>query len=160
MSDSTFSYSVGVYEITVNPNDKLQFFGRKQRLQLFVQNMIKVFTTSMKDYDINYTMVLEISMPHININRDSSIPRLHYHGIIELKTPITVTNFLLYGLYKLSRVCNVTVNDYREQEWDAYLYKMQEILKPTCKKYNIPYIIDEKTKMLIIKEPQVFKFSY
>ena len=144
-----FKYGLGAYEITINPSDKNQFFGSYgKRLQQFYTTVHPKIIKALNYYQYKYDLVLELSDPHINVNRDSSQPRLHFHGVIEFQTQEQVGYFLLESLYKLSRWSNVTVNEYRGEEWNKYITKQGETMMALCKKERVPHTISDQSALV------------
>lgn len=137
------------YEISINPDDKCQFFGSPRRLENFITKIHPLLIKCLDNYGIEYNLWLELSTPHININKSSSYPRLHYHGTITLKSSVICGQFLLKSLYLLSRFSNVTYNCYRKDYWPDYCTKNKKLMVSLCKYYKVPYKL--KHKMPLIK---------
>lgn len=158
----TIFYDLGIYEITLNPSDKYQYFGKPKRVALCVQNMINTCHKTLNECGVTYRLYPEISEPHINVNneRQNSMPRFHYHGHINFTQPFQVAYFLAHTLYTLSRTCNVTVNEYRQHHWPHYISKQAHIMRPLMEIDDLPYHIDEKTRKIIFQDPTKFKLVY
>lgn len=137
------------YEITINPDDKHQFFGSPRRLELFTKTSQQLFIHGLGDYGIQYRLYPELSEPKA-LNKEcreksSSGSRLHYHGTIYLKDDAAVGLFLLKSQYCLTRWADVQINDYREEYWTKYCVKQKDIMKVLCKKCSkLPYIIHDQ----------------
>lgn len=154
-----FLYSEGIFEITVNPADKYQHFHSNQRLQNFFLSTQRLINKVFVNLGIPYTLYVELSMPHVNINKNTKLPRLHYHGTITL-TKESSGDLLLHGLYKLSRWCNVTINDYRDDYWPNYATKSKDIMTIICSKNDCPYPLTDKSPQLIFQDEIKFKYSH
>lgn len=133
-----------VFEITINPNDKMQhFLGGKWRLLRFYEKVQPFLHKHLKRYQ--YKLYLDLSLPHINVHLQEyrgKQPRLHYHGTISFTKPDDRFHFFITTLPKLATVCNVTINDLRE-EWKAYCKKLP--LESICKSYEISRSITHNT---------------
>ncbi len=142
-------FSKGTYEITVSPDDRHQFFGRYgKRLQWFWTKIHPLLINALDHYDIEYKMYLELSEPHINVNKSSTTSRLHFHGTITFKDDLSVGYYLLESQYKMSRWCNTTINDYRPDVWPEYIRKQRPILRALCAHERVPYSITHKKPLL------------
>lgn len=136
------------YEITINPNDKLQFWGEPLRFPKFMARLDKVCKESLEMYGVKYELIAELSNPHINVNALSAKPRLHFHGRIKFETLLIAAEFQLLGLYKLSRQCNITINEYRGKEWDDYTLKNEAIMNALSRYYSTRHVLKHKTPIL------------
>lgn len=155
-----FQYDTNTYEFSINPNDKIQSFGSKNRFNHVIQTMHNKILRVVRDYKIQYKLYLECSHPHYNIHLNSIQPRLHYHGTITFATIHNVADFLVYVLPTLAKTCSVSVNEFRPDHWPEYVSKQAYIWKPYCNKKSLPYELTEKTRPFIIPEDKQFKFTY
>ncbi len=137
------------YEITINPNDKHQFFGSPRRLEIFMTKLHALLVDALDNYKQEYKLFVELSEPHINVNSKSPLPRLHFHGTIKFVNELAVGQFLLKSLYKLSRFSNVTLNDYREDYWPKYISKQSLVMKALAKYYKVKVTIKNKQPLII-----------
>jgi len=140
------------YEITINPNDKHQFFGSVRRLELFVMSIQKLLIIAFDNYNIQYKLYLELSEP-IAINKDcatksSSGSRLHLHGTFECDSDIVMGLFLLKGQYYLSRWADIQINDYRKVYWPKYCCKQKLIMKALGKYHKVPMVLHDKMALI------------
>lgn len=128
IKDSKIFYTADQrYGITINLNDKWQFFGTSGRLDKAKAFMSEQFL-HLTNYDIHYHLYCEISEPRDNTISKNG-PRIHFHGIIYLENARAVRRFLLYEWYLLSRFSIFkiqTVNSY--PIWGAYCSKQQDII--------------------------------
>lgn len=81
------------YAITIQPDDKVQFYGEDQRLHEFYEYYRHKLERLMCDVnDFNYWFQIEYSEPHGSVTGMG--PRLHLHGIIYLKSRKSVWRWL------------------------------------------------------------------
>lgn len=131
-----------VYEITITPDDKHQFFHKRDRLVLFAMTMQGFFRQCFDRYDIKYELYLELSEP-VSLSRvarnKSVASRLHFHGTIKFPSLLSVGNFLLHSQYSLTRHSDIQINPFRT-EWIPYITKQNKIMMELCKhNRKIPY---------------------
>lgn len=145
--DQFIQQGVKYYEVTINPNDKYQYFGKgDSRLSVWVREVDERIQEDLRDQD--YVLYTDMSFPHINVNaKKDNLPRLHLHGTITFKTKTLMAKFWLTQMYNLSRWANVTVNVMREdaKEWDTYCKKSMPILSS---------VIDKKFLIFSRKRPR------
>ncbi len=105
-----------VYEITLNPNDKHQYFGNDLRHIKSRQDIQQL----MESLNVKYLLYQEIS---IQQHSNPTLPqnRLHYHGIIKVTNPF---EFTLTGMYKMTRLVDYQLNPFRS-EWLDYCTKQR-----------------------------------
>lgn len=111
------------YEITINPSDDNQFFCRANR-DVLVDSYVRNRMAELQDC-IEYFLVPEISEPR-HVSRHFKLPRIHYHGVFQIKY---LSTFLLYGLRKLSLFSDVQINSFRTGYWKRYCLKQYPLLR-------------------------------
>lgn len=142
------------YSITINPSDKFQYAGREDRLM----KVRAVLESQMIFIKSDYLFYIELSEPR-HFNQDKIGSRVHFHGTISFPTKQATVDFLVSGLYRLSRFADIDIDTIEDQTyWDAYCTKQQHLFegmsefKPISNKYNInkptvkkqdPCIIDD-----------------
>ncbi len=113
------------YAITLNPKDKFQFFGRKDRFHRFRNLMYEELLT----FPGKYELYIEISEPRGMHTAGYAGPRLHLHGWIEFSSVTTLEQFLLLFYYKLLRFTSVDIDTIDDiDKWLLYC-KKQKIFK-------------------------------
>ncbi len=118
------------YEITINPSDKYQFFGKPRRYELFLTMMDTFLKQSLDCWNIQYKLCVELSTPHINISmKTGNQSRLHFHGYVKFKTKRSKSCFHLHSVYKISRFGLLTFNNYRPDYWPEYMIKDYHLIK-------------------------------
>lgn len=124
-------YEVGTrYAITLNPNNRYQFYHKVDRLRRF-RNFIR-------EYFLNndIQMVMEISEPFGNMSEGYAGPRLHTHGFIRFRDKSELLNFLLFQLPSLLQVMRVTVKMASNKTIEGWLeYCTKQRLIPNNVKY-------------------------
>ncbi len=133
------------YEVTINPNDKHQWFSRPRRLELFVMNIQHLLVTALDNYKIKYKLWIELSEPKA-INKEdmkkcSSGARLHLHGYLYFENSLVVGEFLLKSQYYLSRWADIQVNSYRDDYWPDYCKKQKAVMKALSKAYKVSVVL-------------------
>jgi len=119
----------GWYSITINPDDKHQFFGKADRMQQF-RSYVHAGLLFLKTMHIDYHLYLELSEPKTNAKWSKNGPRLHCHGILRFRSTLSIKNFLLMGIYNLTRWCNYDIDTIDSMEtWHLYCTKQQHIIK-------------------------------
>lgn len=132
-------FEKGLYSVTINPDDKHQYFGNNDRLQKF-RNFINEELISLPTIGIKYYFRIELSEPQDN-NTSQSGPRLHLHGIIQLCSKKAVKHLMLDVLYKWTRFSKYKLDTITSPEkWILYIMKQQHIM-------NTPAVtcLDEET---------------
>ena len=74
-ADTTIFYDKGKYAITINPDDKHQFYNAGDRLQSF-RSFMNEQMLCYPQYGITYTLYVELSEPQSNSHCQHG-PRLH-----------------------------------------------------------------------------------
>lgn len=119
----------GFYAITINPDDKHQYFGKKDRLKLF-RDFLHAQLLQLSEWHIDYSLCLELSEPKNNSKFSKNGPRLHVHGIIRFKATLSIKNFLLMGIYNITRYSNYDLDTIEDMQiWYNYCHKQQHIMK-------------------------------
>ncbi len=134
MIPSIFFKNNVTYEVTINPSDSMQHFAAYQtRLSKFVKGMgaITECIASVSEYDL----YLEVSEPQ-KLNKTTSQPRLHYHGLIRFTD---VATFLIYKYYMFGRMADVQFNEYRPTYWIDYITKQKDLMKDLCSRKGVRY---------------------
>lgn len=118
----------GWYAITIKPDDKHQYFGKVDRLQKFRSHVHEAFLF-LTGYHIDYTFNIELSEPKTNEKWSKNGPRLHLHGIIRFKSTLSIKNFLLHGIYNLTRWCLYDLDTIGHMDiWYNYCHKQEHIM--------------------------------
>ncbi len=116
------------YSITINLDDKHQYFGiddRDKKAHSFMYEQLLHF----KSIGITHELYMELSEPKSNsISKNG--PRLHFHGTIMFHSCKSVKRFLLIEWYKLSRFSNFDIDTINDMDkWVLYCKKQQSIIK-------------------------------
>lgn len=118
-----FDFNQSVFEITINPDQKHQYFGCDIRNLKSRNDITDVFH---KMPYIKYWLFQEISIQQ-HSNKDLPQNRIHYHGIIEVTDHF---NFALTGMYYLTRMGDYQLNNYRPTgEFMEYAKKQRWMYK-------------------------------
>lgn len=119
----------GYYAVTINPSDKHQYFGKNDRLKLF-RNFLHEQLLQLSQWKIGYALCLELSEPKSNSQCSKNGPRLHVHGIIRFTSTLSIKNFLLMGVYNITRYANYDIDTIDDMQiWYDYCHKQQHIMK-------------------------------
>lgn len=119
----------GWYSITINPDDKHQYFGKADRMQQF-RTHVHNGLLFLKAMHIDYHLYTELSEPKDNEKWSKNGPRLHCHGIIRFRSTLSIKNFLLMGIYNLTRWCMYKLGHITDVTiWETYCLKQQHIIK-------------------------------
>jgi len=113
------------YSITLNPIDKHQYFGKKDRCRLF-RNFVYEQCLSL---NCEYQLFIEISEPNGFHIQGYNGPRLHLHGYILFPKPKALALFLVHDYYNLLRFSSVDIDTIKDKShWYKYCTK-QHLLK-------------------------------
>lgn len=125
-NDHTLVYNAGdVLSVTIAPEDKLQFFGKQDRVttfkQLYHDKVTRLFDTKYFDYWFR----IELSEPINEVKFDG--PRLHLHGVIKLKQKLSVYKWLTYIMNGLLSHAILKINHIKDKPmlegWIKYCIK-------------------------------------
>lgn len=117
------------YAVTLAPNDHSQFFGKKSRMEKFINRMNERFMCYTQ-YGIKYWFAIELSEPR---SKSMTGPRLHLHGKLRFSSRKSVKKFLLDLYYLLTRIGMVDIDTIDDEAiWDTYCKKQQYII---CEDY-------------------------
>lgn len=111
------------YALTINPNNKYQYYCKTNRLDLFKRYVNEVL---FKDFTGLYHCVIELSEP---IGDITVAPRLHIHGYILFQNKSELGTFMLHTLpqwVNSNHVHIVPMGRYSDM-WYYYMHK-QNIL--------------------------------
>lgn len=128
-----------VYEMTLNAPDRGQYFNKETRATKCVEHYSTILEL-MRPY-ADYTFYPELSQIRNSNPEKQHYCRWHYHGFIKFKDNLALAQWLVHSQYKLSKTVDYQINAYREEYWNKYCTKQEEIMKPLCKSLNIPYIL-------------------
>lgn len=149
-SNVEFEFEAGkVYEITINPDDKHQYYGKNCRLTRVVELVSRELDQCKGVMD--YSLAVEVTMPQYGNAERGSKPRIHYHGQVKFKDEMSVAEFFVERAYGLRQWSDVQFNKYRPEIWDEYCAKHKKFMLPYCKKYQVPYIISS-TKPIFVSQ--------
>lgn len=112
------------YAITINPDDKHQYFhDGGQRFSNFINHANDYYFCRLKQNEIDYVLHPEISEPRDNIQYAGS-PRLHFHGVVYLKSKQSILHFLLQFLVKVSSFAMYKIEPLKDSyKWESYCKK-------------------------------------
>lgn len=126
-ADCSIKYNKGSYTLTINPDDKHQYYNAPDRLQSF-RNFMYEQLQSLSTYGIQYTMYIELSEPQDNVKSEHG-PRLHLHGIMKFCSKKAVRHFLMKEFYKMTRYAKIRIDPVDNAvEWLKYCTKQQHIM--------------------------------
>lgn len=128
-------YKVGqLYSITLNPINRYQYFGTKNRFRLFKNR----FYEEIQSINGQHYLVIEISEPRgMKVGNDNYYgPRLHAHGVIYFKSNKQICKFLLHDYTRLLRYTSLDIDICNDKDkWHKYIHK-QLLFKPDKKIYS------------------------
>lgn len=155
--DDKFTFKADTqYEITINPDDKHQFYGKGHtRVNYFVEAMAKELDQWKES--CAYSMALEVSMPQYGNATRGSKPRLHYHGVIRFKDEVSIATFFIERAYKVRQWCDVQFNEFRPEHWPKYCAKNKAMMKSYCDAHHVPYIQNSEKAPYSIRKVYVDK---
>lgn len=140
-----------VYAITINPDDKHQYYKVpdplvqvwKERLEAFQKSWKTTFYKMFDMYETTYNMRIEISEP---LDGSDAVPRLHFHGIIRFDTDNAIMEFLLVNLRALKTMSRVKIKPIDDIEiWYNYCMK-QSYLPLGYLHHGLNWTLEEKCK--------------
>lgn len=141
LKEEPIFYKVGdYYEITINPCNEFQRTGELSRFASVHNNFKQILKQLFKKKYILYYFVPEISEPKFS-NKSGSYPRIHYHGIIQFKSPTAVVGFLLRVFNKLKDISSFQINPLRPEHWNQYIHKQKDIIQPVLDQVGLNYIL-------------------
>ncbi len=115
------------YAITINLNDKHQYFGRVERMSLAHSFMYEQLI-HYKRIGIIIILHTELSEPK-NSALSKNGPRVHFHGTIRFQSNKSVKQFLLLEWYKISRYAVLDIDTINDPSiWDSYCKKQEKII--------------------------------
>lgn len=115
------------YAVTINPEDKFQYFGTPERFKKFRSLMYELFL-SLTQQHIAYKFVIELSEPRNN--KYGSGPRYHVHGWILFKSNRSIWQFLDNTFYRWTRIGHVDIDTIKDLvDWETYMTKQSHIFK-------------------------------
>lgn len=121
-----FYESGNTYAVTLNPQDKYQYFGNPDRLQKLHNKLYELFLNRPKGMD--YKFFFEISEPKL-LKCEKGGPRIHIHGWITFNTDKSVYKFLLTFLYKLQHIGILDIDTIDNMDtWQSYCTKQQRYI--------------------------------
>lgn len=129
--DTSLTYTEStLYSVTIQPNDQYQFFRTPERYSKFHELYDSKFKRLFQKFKIRYQFRIELSEPIGDI--DTNGPRLHLHGLLELKTTSHVFLWLCDLLPDLLHNGRVTVHQIDSLQkfngWLAYISKQQNYI--------------------------------
>lgn len=120
-----------VYSITINPDDKHQYYqspkanytSYKDRLKTFSKYWHNLFTEMFSLHEIDYYLCIECSEP---IDKPTP-PRLHFHGWIRFNSVDAINEYLLINMRALQHVSNINIDTISDHEyWYDYCHKQEQ----------------------------------
>lgn len=120
-----------IYSITINPNDKHQYYqspkanytSYKDRLKTFKRYWSNMFTEMFSLHETDYYLCIECSEP---IDKPTA-PRLHFHGWIRFNTIDSINEYLLINLRALQSVANINIDTIEDHDyWYDYCHKQEQ----------------------------------
>ncbi len=118
------------YEITICPDDKHQYAGKKDSRLRAVSNDYKEL---LLDCGAMYHLFCEVSMPQAGDLNKSTLARVHFHGVILFPKNEDILRFYLTYWHRLTKTARIQLNPFRP-EWDNYCRKQSAIIQ---KQYRI-----------------------
>lgn len=116
------------YALTIQPEDKLQFLGKKPTAR--IMSIRQHYYSLLQEAQFPYYINLEISEPTGSLHNGTSGGRLHYHGIIKFNNNKQITSFLLEYQYKLLRQARIEISKINDKEaWLKYIHKQTLLSK-------------------------------
>lgn len=117
-----------LYALSINPMDKFQYFGngaRYEKFRSFVYEQLLLFNS----IGCKYSFYIEVSEPLSNEQYSGMGSRLHLHGVIKFPTRKVLREFLLVGLYAMTRYGIYKIKKVVDVDgWFEYCFKQQNIL--------------------------------
>ncbi len=107
-----------LYEITINPDDRHQYWSSDLR---HIKSRADI-KDLLCDLPIKYCLWQELSIQQ-HSNKSLSYNRIHYHGMMTVTDPFA---FALTGMYKITRIADYQINNYRiNKEFITYSQKQK-----------------------------------
>lgn len=129
--DLELYYRTGVwYSVTICPDDQHQWFGKEDRLKRFT-DYVNAYLLDAINSTTQYIFFIELSEPYGKF-MNSLGPRLHLHGKIKIREDniLHLRNFLLNGIYKLTRGCLIDIHLINDMKiWDDYCQKHAKVMR-------------------------------
>lgn len=113
------------YELTICPSDKYQFEGKERR----DKKIFNLFSEIFLSIKAVYCLYAEISAPQYGDIYFQSIPRIHWHGIIEFENNGQILDWLLYHHSRLCKVARIQLNNFRPDYWPKYITKHRHLFE-------------------------------
>jgi len=127
--DPQVKIQVGVYALTITPDDGHQYEGHIDRMKLF-RDWANAFVLCLPQDNIHYKLYFELSEPMTNERKQMS--RLHLHGSIAFLTPKSIKKFWLFHQPRMNKVSNYKIVPITNIErWTSYYMKQQDIMDET-----------------------------
>lgn len=130
-----------MYEVTINPDN--QHYGRIDRIQRVVRAFTKCID-KLRDL-AEFEFYPELSEVRYGNKNRGNPSRWHYHGWLKFKSEVAVGEFLLNIQAFIQNYSDYSINLFRKDYWVRYITKQQFVMKPLCKKYRVPYHINDKS---------------
>lgn len=112
------------YAVSFNPDDSLQFFGKKDRFKRFRNKYYEMFLGLIQK-GIHYRFFIEISEPRGTVN---TAGRLHLHGKVYFHSNRAIKWFLVHGLTEWTNHCRLDIDTIDDSDtWDKYISKQQTL---------------------------------
>lgn len=116
------TYNQGdILAVTIAPDDKIQQYHKANRVQEFLDYFASKFQ-QLESKNFNHWFRIELSEPIGE--KISTMPRLHLHGIIHLKTKLSVYKWLLNVMPDLLQHSLLSIKHIKSQpqlhDWEDY----------------------------------------
>lgn len=148
-----FYESNKIYEITLNPDNRHQYFDNIVREKKCIDYMIKMLTPLQER--CKWELYPELSEPR-HANHETGLPRWHWHGKIIFQTDEDIVFWLLTYQIKLQQHMDIKISDYRPDYWPLYI-KKQTYMKKYLQSHKLPYQLSHKTNRRKILCPTTYK---
>lgn len=116
-----------VYAVTIQPDDKHQYFRSPTRFSKFLDHMNSLLVPLISS-KIDFYFIIELSEPIGTVTGQGS--RLHLHGVINLKATESVYRFLLNHLSDFLLCGRLEISEVHDLDaWWTYIHKQKTIFK-------------------------------
>jgi len=116
-----------VYSITINPENRYQYFLKPDRIKLCKKTVESLlYSGSGVLHNITYTLHMEISEPRGALKNGYDGARLHFHGIVSFPHKSDILYFLMVVQRMLCKIGNIKIDTCPDIEvWHKYCAKQK-----------------------------------
>lgn len=132
------------YAITINPDNFHQYYTKGDHRLEYVE-------TYLYCYHLSKLSAKFALYPEIKTDDENKKPnRIHFHGYITFSS---VFSWYMSQYNKFIKSCQVVIKPIdNKKEWDDYVFKNKEAMKPICQEARLKYKLSDKTKLERLRE--------